>query len=61
MWNAIVRLSSMWESDLADKIKWDFFQVVAVINSFKLDLRLQYNVNIFNMKKLINKDRKKGK
>ena len=29
-WTAINRLSITWKSDLSDKIKWDFFQAVAV-------------------------------
>ena len=28
---AIEKLSIIWKSDLSDKIKWDFFQVVAVL------------------------------
>ena len=30
-WGAINRLSTIWKSDLSDKIRWDFFQVVAVL------------------------------
>ena len=30
VWNAIDRLSIVWNSDISDKIKRDFFQVVTV-------------------------------
>ena len=30
VWTDICRLSIIWKSNLFDKIKWDFFQVVAV-------------------------------
>ena len=30
VWPAIDRLSVIWKSDFSDKIKWDFFQAVAV-------------------------------
>ena len=30
VWTPINGLSTIWESDLADKIKWDFFQAVLV-------------------------------
>ena len=30
MWTAIVRLSTIWKFDLSNRIKWNFFQAVAV-------------------------------
>ena len=47
-WTAIERLSIKWKADLSDKIKQDFFQVVAVAILF-------YGCTIWTLTKRIEK------